>query len=45
MKNMSDGIKLKENHAYFYQCQVVVNLTSLNWIDFVVYTTKSLFVQ
>ena len=45
MRKTTDGIKLKNNHVYFYQCQGVVNLTNLNWIDFVIFTSKSLFVQ
>ena len=45
MKMTPDGIKLKETCTYFYQCQGVLNLTNLEWIDFVVYTTKELFVQ
>ena len=45
MKMPPDGTKLKETYTYFYQCQGVLNLTNLKWIDFVVYSTKELFVQ
>ena len=32
-------VQLKGNHLYFYQCE------ELCWIDFVVYTTKEIYVE
>ena len=29
-------LSLKKNHLYYYQCQGLVNVTGLPWIDFVV---------
>eukprot|EP00794_Sanderia_malayensis_P004347 gene4347-4926_t len=36
---------LKQNHGYFFQCQGVMNIAQLKWIDFAVYTEKELFVE
>ena len=36
---------LKRNHNYYFQCQGVVNILQLEWIKFVVYITKELFVE
>ena len=44
-KKNSDGvIRLKQSHVYYYQCQAALNITGLDWIDFVVYAKKD-FVQ
>lgn len=41
-----DGkIQLKRNHPYFIQVQGQMALSCLLWCDFVVYTSKSLFVE
>ncbi|XP_065067596.1 uncharacterized protein LOC135693138 [Rhopilema esculentum] len=40
LKLTDAGLKLKEKHAYYYQCQGLVNLLGLEWIDFVVFTLK-----
>ena len=46
LKKNSDGvITLKQSHVYYYQCQGALNITGLDWIDFVVYTKKYFFVQ
>ena len=34
---------LKEKHAYYYQCQGVMNILGLKWLDFIVYTKKDLY--
>ena len=39
------GPKLKSSHAYFYQCQGIMNIVGLQSIDFVVYTEKEMFVE
>lgn len=40
---MSDtGPRLKKSHVYSYQCQGVMNILGLEWLDFVVYTEKDL---
>ena len=41
----SCGPKLKSSHAYFYQCQGIMNIAGLQSIDFVVYTEKEMFVE
>jgi hypothetical protein len=33
-------LKLKEKHAFFYQCQGVLNIVGKQWIDFVVRTER-----
>ena len=38
-------VQLKRNHLYYYQCQGVINILELSWIDFVVYTTKEIYVE
>ena len=45
LKMVNGKPKLKERHAYFYQCQGVMALTLLKEIDFIVYTEKAFFVQ
>ncbi len=45
MADTTSGPKLKESHPYYYQCQGVMNIVGLSWIDFIVYTEKDLFVQ
>ena len=43
---LSDGkCKLKNNHAYYFQCQGVMNILELPWIDFIVFTTRDMFVE
>ena len=45
MKNI-DGIPhLKHKHNYYYQCQGVLNLLGLEWVDFVVSTSKGIHVE
>ena len=39
------GPKLKEKHAYFYQCQGTMNIVGLTWMDFVVFTENDLLVE
>lgn len=36
---------LKKLHAYSYQCQGVMNILGLEWLDSIVYTEKDLHVQ
>ena len=43
--NKDKIVHLKRNHLYYYQCQGVLNILELPWLDFVVYTTKELFVE
>lgn len=45
MEMSATGPTLKESHAYFYQCQGVMNRVGLDWLDFVVHTEKDLHVQ
>ena len=39
MKSLSPS--LKEKHAYHYQCQGVMNILGLKWLDFIVYTKRT----
>ena len=43
--NKNGKPSLKRNHNYYFQCQGVVNILQLQWIEFVVYTKKELFVE
>ena len=45
LKQSENCWRLKENHAYYYQCQGVANIVHLQWIDFVIYTDKDLHVD
>lgn len=38
-------LALKKRHAYHYQCQGVLNILEVDWLDFVAYTTKDIFVE
>lgn len=38
-------LRLKRNHAYYFQVQGQMALSGLGWCDFVVYTFQSLFVE
>jgi len=37
--------RLKQNHNYYYQVQAQMALTETEWVDFVVYTSKSMVIQ
>ena len=42
----TDGtISLKRNHAYYDQVQLQLYVTSANWCDFCVYTTKGIAIE
>ena len=45
LKLTDGGLELKRNFFYYYQCQGVVNLLGLPWIDFVVCTTVDVYVE
>ena len=45
IKQTEAGLKLKVKHAYFFQCQGVLNILNLPWIDFVVYTTMDMYIE
>lgn len=36
---------LKKKHIYFFQCQGVMAICQLSWLDFVVFTQKDLHVE
>ena len=38
-------LSLKESHEYYYQIQATMFCTNRNWYDFVVNTTKDLYMQ
>ena len=37
-----EGIQLRRRHTYYFQCQGLVNILNLPWIDFIVYTEEDL---
>ena len=45
LKLTDSGLELKRNHLYYYQCQGVVNLLGLPWIDFVFCTNVDAYVE
>ncbi|XP_065069968.1 uncharacterized protein LOC135694980 [Rhopilema esculentum] len=45
LKPGSNGLQLKKRHNYFYQCQGILNIINLPWIDFVVFTNLDLHVE
>ena len=45
LQQTENGLKLKENHPYYFQCQGVLNILNLNWIDFVVYTNVDMHIE
>eukprot|EP00794_Sanderia_malayensis_P021058 gene21058-23113_t len=45
LRNEDGGCKLKKHQMYYYQCQGVLNILGLDWIDFVVFTNKELHVE
>ena len=45
LKQTDNGIKLKENHNYYYQVQGLMGITVLKWCDFCVRTGVDFFQQ
>ncbi len=45
LQSIDGTLQLKRNHAYYYQCQGAMNILSLPWIDFIVYTKLDLHVE
>ena len=41
----NDKLTLKTNHNYHYQCQGVMNILELPWLDFIVYTTTDCHIE
>ena len=44
-KISSTRCRLKRNHAYFTQVQGQMGVTGCKWCDFIVYTSKGLYVE
>ena len=44
-KISSTSCRLKRNHAYFTQVQGQMGVTGCEWCDFIVYTSKGLYVE
>ncbi|CAG2202047.1 unnamed protein product [Mytilus edulis] len=40
LEKNNNELTLKKNHNYFYQCQGLMNICKLPWIDFIVRTTN-----
>lgn len=45
IKKDTDEIMLKKKHIYFYQVQGQMALSGIKWCDFIVYTSRSIFIQ
>ena len=45
LKCTDNGLQLKYRNSYYYQCQGLLNLLGLPWIDFAVYTLKDFYVE
>ena len=45
LKMTNGSLQLRQSHAYYYQCQGVMNILGLPWIDFVVYTNIDMYVE
>jgi hypothetical protein len=45
LKNTTSGLKLKDKHEYFYQCQGTMDILGLPWLDFVIHTNTDIHVQ
>ena len=45
LKSVEGKLTLKRNHMYFYQCQGVLNILGLSWIDFIAYTPKDIHIE
>ena len=45
LKQTDHGIKLKENHNYYYQVQGLMGVTGMKWCDFCVWTVVDFFQQ
>jgi len=45
LKQTDNGIKLKENHNYYYQLQGLMGITGLTWCDFCVWAGVDFFQQ
>ena len=45
LKIVEGKLKLNKKHNYIYQCQGVLNLLGLDWICFVLYTTKDMYIK
>ena len=45
MKITDGACQLKKNHMYYYQCQGVLNILGLDWIDFIVFTNSELHTE
>ena len=43
IKQTDNGIRLKENHNYYYQVQGLMGITGLKWCDFCVWTVVDFF--
>ena len=45
LENTDEGLKLKENHIYWVQCQIQMYVLGLKSTHFVVQTKKGLFTE
>lgn len=45
LRNVDNKLALKTNRNYYYQCQGVMNILEMPWIDFIVYTTIDLHME
>ena len=45
MKVLENKCELKVGHFYYYQCQGIMNILELPWVDFVVFTTRDIHIE
>ena len=45
LEEHDDGLRLKEDHAYYYQVQLQMKMCQVDYADFVVWKEEDLFVQ
>ena len=45
LEQSADGLHLKQTHVYYYQVQAQIHICQKSFADFVVWTTKGIFIQ
>ena len=45
MKMVERKCQLKAGHLYYYQCQELLNILEVPWVDFVIYTNKDIYIE
>ena len=45
IKEVKGELMLKRNHDYYYQCQGILNILGIEWIDLVVYRLNDHYIE